>query len=112
MVYGPGQYHCRDGLDYVSSLLKYAAFWRFGTGIGSAEQINQCAGCRAGSGNEMANYNTNEFRSGLRIMIDGDPLSDLTLFQDEANILMIMKDGAYHKRPRARRQAARQAAAE
>ena len=26
-----------------------------------------------GSGNEMANYNTNEFRSGLRIMIDGDP---------------------------------------
>ncbi len=26
-----------------------------------------------GSGNAMANYNTNEFRSGLRIMLDGDP---------------------------------------
>jgi imidazolonepropionase-like amidohydrolase len=46
------------------------------------------------------------------IMIDGDPLADLTLFQDAENILMIMKDGAYHKRPRARRHAARQAAAE
>ena len=31
------------------------------------------------------------------IMIDGDPLADLTLFQDKNNILMVMKDGAYHK---------------
>ena len=33
------------------------------------------------------------------IMIDGDPLKDLTLFQDRRNILMIMKDGQYHKEP-------------
>ena len=46
------------------------------------------------------------------IMIDGDPLSDLTLFQNSDNILMIMKDGVYHKRPRARRVLARQVAAE
>ncbi len=46
------------------------------------------------------------------IMIDGDPLSDLTLFQNADNILMIMKDGIYHKRPRARRVLARQVAAE
>ena len=46
------------------------------------------------------------------IMIDGDPLADLTLFQDEANILMIMKDGEFHKGPQAREAVARQAAAE
>ena len=34
------------------------------------------------------------------IMIDGDPLKDLTLFQDRRSILMIMKDGQYHKEPR------------
>jgi len=33
------------------------------------------------------------------IMIDGDPLADLTLFQQQDNILMIMKDGRYHKPP-------------
>ena len=41
------------------------------------------------------------------VMIDGDPVEDLTLFQDKDNILMIMKDGAYHKPPGARRRAAR-----
>ncbi len=46
------------------------------------------------------------------LLIDGDPLADLTVFQDASNILMIMKDGAYHKRPRARSQASQQAAAE
>lgn len=46
------------------------------------------------------------------IMIDGDPLADLTLFQDADNILMIMKDGAYHKPPLAPRSVAQPAAAE
>jgi len=46
------------------------------------------------------------------IMIDGDPLADLTLFQDADNILMIMKDGAYHKPPLAPRSFAQPAAAE
>ncbi len=27
------------------------------------------------TGTEMANYSTNEFRTGLKIMIDGDPCS-------------------------------------
>ena len=45
------------------------------------------------------------------IMIDGDPLADLTLFQDKNNILMVMKDGAYHKPPQPRRGAARRVAA-
>jgi imidazolonepropionase-like amidohydrolase len=33
------------------------------------------------------------------ILVDGDPLSDVTLFQDHARILMIMKDGQFHKKP-------------
>ena len=36
------------------------------------------------------------------LMIDGDPLEDLTLFQDRDKILMIMKDGRYHKQPQPR----------
>ena len=46
------------------------------------------------------------------LLIDGNPLTDLTLFQDEANILMVMKDGAYHKPPQARQRVVQQAAAE
>ncbi len=37
------------------------------------------------------------------IMIDGDPLKDITLFQDTDNIVMVMKDGQFHKPPRSRR---------
>jgi imidazolonepropionase-like amidohydrolase len=46
------------------------------------------------------------------IMIDGDPVEDVTLFQDRDNILMIMKDGNYHKPPQPRRQMAVRHAAE
>jgi imidazolonepropionase-like amidohydrolase len=37
------------------------------------------------------------------IMVDGDPLEDISLFQDQDNFLMIMKNGEYHKEPSARR---------
>ena len=40
------------------------------------------------------------------IMIDGDPLADLSLFQDPDNIIMVMKDGGYHKTPQPRRRVA------
>lgn len=33
------------------------------------------------------------------ILLDGNPLEDITLFQDQDNFLMIMKDGQYHKPP-------------
>lgn len=33
------------------------------------------------------------------ILIDGDPLADLTLLQDRSKILMVMKDGQFHRRP-------------
>ncbi len=36
------------------------------------------------------------------ILVDGDPLQDVTLFQNHDRILMIMKDGIYHKPPRPR----------
>lgn len=36
------------------------------------------------------------------LLVDGDPLRDITLFQDPDNLLMIMKDGKYHQPPRPR----------
>ncbi len=33
------------------------------------------------------------------IMVDGDPLADLTLLQDRSKITMVMKDGQFHRRP-------------
>jgi imidazolonepropionase-like amidohydrolase len=46
------------------------------------------------------------------IMIDGDPVRDIRLFQDRDNILMVMKDGAYHKGPLPRRSNQSRVAAE
>ncbi len=39
------------------------------------------------------------------VLVDGDPLVDISLLQDRDNFLMIMKDGAYHKPPGPRRAA-------
>ena len=39
------------------------------------------------------------------ILVDGNPVEDIILLQDPANLLMIMKDGAFHKEPQARRAA-------
>jgi imidazolonepropionase-like amidohydrolase len=44
------------------------------------------------------------------MLIDGDPLRDLSLFLDRDNILAIMKDGAFYKAPQPRRNARRDAA--
>ncbi len=33
------------------------------------------------------------------LLVDGDPLDDITVLQDSDNILMVMKDGQYHKEP-------------
>lgn len=42
------------------------------------------------------------------LLVDGDPVEDLRLLQEESNLLMIMKDGQYHKPPRPRRDPAPQ----
>jgi imidazolonepropionase-like amidohydrolase len=33
------------------------------------------------------------------LLVDGDPVADIRIMQDKARLLMIMKDGAYHKAP-------------
>ena len=38
------------------------------------------------------------------LLVDGDPTVDITLLQDPDNLLMIMKDGEYHKAPQPRQQ--------
>ncbi len=45
------------------------------------------------------------------IMVDGDPVQDITLFQDKDNFLMIMKNGEYHLPPKPRRASRRKKAA-
>ena len=37
------------------------------------------------------------------LLVDGDPLRDVALLQDSNRLLMIMKDGKYHKTPQPRR---------
>ncbi len=39
------------------------------------------------------------------LLVDGDPLDDITIFQDRDNLLAIMKDGAFHKHPTRSRRA-------
>ena len=31
------------------------------------------------------------------LLVDGDPLADIALFQDQARLRMVMKDGVLHK---------------
>ncbi len=33
------------------------------------------------------------------LLIDGDPLADITVLQDKARILAVMKDGEFHRAP-------------
>jgi imidazolonepropionase-like amidohydrolase len=40
------------------------------------------------------------------LLVDGDPLADIAILQDQDRLLAIMKDGAFHKPPPAQRAAA------
>ena len=33
------------------------------------------------------------------LLVDGDPTADVTILQDKANLVAIMKDGKFHKAP-------------
>lgn len=46
------------------------------------------------------------------LLIDGDPLKNIKLLQDKDRILMVMKDGKYHRTPEARRAEPSRVAAE
>jgi elongation factor P len=65
-VDAPDGYHRCSTLDYVITRQNRVGFC-------TAHESIKFPDATPGSGNNMANYNTNEFRSGLRIMIDGDP---------------------------------------
>ena len=39
------------------------------------------------------------------LVVDGDPTVDVAILQDQARLTMIMKDGAFHRRPGGERQA-------
>jgi imidazolonepropionase-like amidohydrolase len=41
------------------------------------------------------------------ILIDGDPISNIRVLQDQSRILAIMKDGKFHKEPKMNAQSRR-----
>ena len=44
------------------------------------------------------------------LLVDGDPLADISILQDRNNLLAIMKGGMFHKHPASRVQSFEQAA--
>jgi imidazolonepropionase-like amidohydrolase len=54
-----------------------------------------------GMGNELGQIKEGYLADML--LVDGDVVADVTLLQDRNNLLMIMKDGLYHKPPEPRR---------
>lgn len=62
--------------------------------------------CATRHGGELMGLETGVVREGWLadlLLIDGDPTKDVRVMQDRSRIAMIMKDGALHKRPAARR---------
>ena len=62
--------------------------------------------CATKAGGEMMGLDAGQVREGYLadlLLIDGDPTRDVRVMQDRSRIAMIMKDGAFHKRPGARR---------
>ncbi|MFN0039013.1 MAG: amidohydrolase family protein [Burkholderiales bacterium] len=60
------------------------------------------------AGNEMG-----QIKSGYladMILVDGNPVANVKLLQDASKLLMIMKDGQFHKEPRVEAQSQRQIA--
>jgi imidazolonepropionase-like amidohydrolase len=63
-----------------------------------------------GMGNELGQIKEGYLADLL--LIDGDPVKDVRILQDREKILMVMKDGAYHKAPDLSRRQHAQVAAE
>jgi len=61
-----------------------------------------------GMGNELGQIKVGYLADVL--LVDGNPLSDVTILRDKDRLLAIMKDGAFHKEPRKRARAAQVAA--
>lgn len=57
-------------------------------------------------GGELMDMNIGQVTEGYLadlLLVNGDPTKDVSILQDADNLLMIMKDGAYHKAPEARK---------
>jgi imidazolonepropionase-like amidohydrolase len=55
-----------------------------------------------GTGGALMNMEVGTIRAGMLadlLLVDGDPTGDVTILQDKANLLAIMKGGAFHKAP-------------
>ena len=53
-------------------------------------------------GGELMGLNVGMVKEGYLadlLLVDGDPTKDVSIMQDADNLLMIMKDGAYHRAP-------------
>ena len=53
-------------------------------------------------GGELMGLNVGQVKEGYLadlLLVDGDPTKDVSIVQDADNLLMIMKDGAYHRAP-------------
>jgi len=61
-----------------------------------------------GMGNELGQIKVGYLADVL--LVDGNPLSDVSMLRDKDRLLAIMKDGAFHKEPRKRAKAAQVAA--
>ena len=53
-------------------------------------------------GGELMDLPVGQIRPGYLadlLLVDGDPISDITILQDRSRLMAIMKDGAFHKPP-------------
>jgi imidazolonepropionase-like amidohydrolase len=70
--------------------------------------------CATKTGGEiMGMADLGQIRAGFLadlLLVDGDPSQDVSLLQSKDRLLAIMKDGAFHKRPRVALAGGRQAA--
>jgi imidazolonepropionase-like amidohydrolase len=51
-------------------------------------------------GGELMGMDVGEVKSGMLadlLLVDGDPLADITILQDKSKIRVVMKDGAFHR---------------
>jgi imidazolonepropionase-like amidohydrolase len=51
-------------------------------------------------GGELMDMDVGQIRAGMLadlLLVDGDPLADITILQDKAKIPAVMKDGEFHR---------------
>lgn len=95
----PWQPHGRNATD-IECFVKYLGY----TPVEALRCATRNGGEAMGRGNELGQIKAGYLADLL--MVDGDPTRDVTLLQDRAKLVAIMKDGAFHKTPGQARPAA------